>query len=142
MGDVQTNQDDHEQDDKNADNGKKRGKRNGNGNGKRPRPGPDVPEPMVFDLIRPLGARKGELEVNVLGLVPFRRTRSPFSQFIFITGADEVPDKREGFEWAPEIEYAPFDNFALEFELPMFDGKVEAFKGAAQYTLGTAFDDA
>lgn len=27
---------------------------------------PDVPEPMVFDMVRPLGARAGELEVNTL----------------------------------------------------------------------------
>lgn len=105
------------------------------------RPGPNVPEPMVFDLIRPLGARRGELEVNVLGFVPFRRTVGRTPQFNFITGADQSKQKRPTFEWAPEIEYALIDNFALEFELPMADGRVEAFKGAAQYTLGTAFQE-
>ncbi|MFQ3593644.1 MAG: hypothetical protein SNJ82_10755 [Gemmataceae bacterium] len=96
---------------------------------------------MVFDLIRPLGVRRGELEVNVLGFVPLRRTRSKTPQFSFISGADQSTQKRPAFEWAPEIEYGVFYNFALEFELPLADGRVEAFKGAAQYTLGTAFND-
>lgn len=86
--------------------------------------GPIIPEPMVFDLIRPLGARKGELEVNTLGLIPLQRDRgSP------------------GIEWAPEIEYAVIDNFAVEFELPFGDGRLEAYKAAAQYTFGHAFEE-
>jgi hypothetical protein len=88
------------------------------------RDGPRIPEPMVFDLVRGLGARRGELEVNVLNLVPFRG------------------DGRTRYEWAPEIEYALFDGFALEFELPIFNTHIEAAKYAAQYTFGTAFDDA
>lgn len=86
--------------------------------------GPIIPEPMVFDLVRPLGARKGELEVNMLGLVPLRR----------FEGAPR-------FEYAPEIEFAVVDNFALEFELPMADGNLEAYKFAAQYTFGHAFEE-
>ncbi len=109
-------------------------------NGER-RPGPNVPEPMVFDLIRPLGVRKGELEANVLGFVPFRRTRSKPPQFSFITGADQSTQNRPSFEWAPEIEYGVTDNFALEFELPLAEARIEAYKAAAQYTLGTAFND-
>ncbi len=107
----------------------------------RERPGPNVPEPMVFDLIRPWGVRQGELEVNVLGFVPMRRTRSRNPLFSFISGADQVGRKRPSIEWAPEIEYGVVDNLAVEFELPMADGHVEAFKGAVQYTLGTAFED-
>lgn len=121
------------------------GGRHGSGSGShgadRPRPGPNVPEPMVFDLIRPLGVRQGELEANVLGFVPLRRAKTRTPQFSFITGSDLIPAKRSGFEWAPEIECGLFDNFALEFELPMSDVHVEAFKGAAQYTFGTAFDE-
>lgn len=79
---------------------------------------------MVFDLIRPLGARKGELEVNTLGLVPLRRER----------GSPRI-------EWAPEIEFAVTDNFALEFEVPFGDGRLEAYKAAAQYTFGHAFEE-
>jgi len=86
------------------------------------RDGPRIPEPMVFDLVRGLGARRGELEVNVLALSPFRRGSH--------------------FEWAPEVEYAIADGFAVEFELPIFGTHVEATKAAAQYTFGTAFDDA
>jgi hypothetical protein len=107
----------------------------------RKRPGPDVPEPMVFDLIRPLGSRQGELEVNVLGLIPLRRTTSRSPQFSFITGSDPAATRRPSFEWAPEIEYTPIDNFSIEFELPFADTRLEAYKGAAQYTFGTAFDD-
>ncbi len=59
------------------------------------RDGPRIPEPMVFDLVRGLGARRGELEFNVLNLVPFRRGGP-------------------SYEWAPEVEYAVFDGFAVE----------------------------
>jgi hypothetical protein len=96
------------------------GHRNGTGNGR----GPVIPEPMVFDMVRPLGARKGELEVNTLGLVPLRRER----------GSPAI-------EWAPELEYAIWDGFAVEFEFPFGDGRFEAYKFAAQYTFGSAFDD-
>lgn len=99
---------------------------------------PRIPEPMVFDLMRPLGARQGELEVNVLGIVPFRRR---------VPQATEIPDPvgviftdvLPRIEWAPEVEYALFDDFAVELELPMEDGIVAAYKGGAQYTFGTAF---
>lgn len=87
------------------------------------RDGPQIPEPMVFDLVRGLGARRGELEFNVLSLVPFRR------------GGPR-------YEWAPEVEYAVFDGFAVEYEMPIFDTKIVAHKFAAQYTIGTALDDA
>lgn len=86
------------------------------------RDGPQIPEPMVFDLVRGLGARRGEFEINVLNLVPFSR------------GA--------GWEWAPEVEWAIADGFALEFELPIFGTTIQATKYAAQYTFGTALDDA
>lgn len=87
------------------------------------RDGPRVPEPMVFDLVRGLGARRGELEFNVLNLVPFRRGGP-------------------SYEWAPEVEYAVFDGFAVEYEMPIFDTEIVAHKFAAQYTIGTALDDA
>jgi hypothetical protein len=100
---------------------------------------PSIPEPMVFDLVRSLGARRGEFEINVLGLVPFRR---------YVPSASEIPDqfgllptnRLPTIEWAPEVEYAVWDGFAVEFELPMEDGRVAAYKAAAQYTIGTAFD--
>ncbi len=99
--------------------------------------GPRVPEPMVFDLVRPLGAKRGEGEVNVLGLVPLgRKSRT----------VDDVPDPlglvrrspdTQGMEWAPEIEYAVADGLAVEFELPMENLTVEAYKAAVQASFGT-----
>jgi hypothetical protein len=82
---------------------------------------PDVPEPMVFDMVRPLGARKGELEVNALA----QRNAS-------------APNRRT--EWAPEIEYAVVDGFAAELELPLEGFDVAAYKMGLQGTLGTIAD--
>jgi hypothetical protein len=76
---------------------------------------PHVPEPMFFDLVRPLGARKGELEVNVLG-------------------HSELDAGH--FAWAPEIEYAFRDGLAVEFELPFEGSHLEEYKFALQGTLG------
>ena len=78
-----------------------------------------IPEPMVFDLVRGLGAEKGEFEANVLALFPLNDTST------------------RPMEWAPEIEGAVADGIALEFEVPFEDGDLEAYKVAAQFTLGT-----
>lgn len=82
-----------------------------------------LPEPLVFDLVRGLGARRGELEVNVLALFPLGDA-----------GEREVL-------WAPEVEYAVLDGFALELELPFEGSELEAYKLAGQVTFGTAFRD-
>jgi hypothetical protein len=74
---------------------------------------PHIPEPMVFDLVRGLGAKKGEVEANVLLLFPVGGTP----------------------EWAPEIEWAFADGAAIELELPMYGGELESLKLAAQLTL-------
>jgi hypothetical protein len=86
--------------------------------------GPIIPEPMVFDMVRPLGARRGEFEINTLGLIPLKRARGT-----------------PAIEWAPEVEWAIRDNLAIEFELPMGDGKLEAYKFAVQYTFGHSFEE-
>jgi len=79
-----------------------------------------IPEPMVFDLIRPLGASKGEIEVNSLfRMVPGERPRT--------------------LQYAPEIEYTLFDGFGIEFEVPMENAHVDAWKGAVQHTLPGPF---
>jgi len=78
----------------------------------------DIPEPMVFDLVRELGAKQGELEINVLAEFPLSSTSS------------------RHIDWAPEIEYAIWDDFAVEFELPIEDTTLEALKLAFQYTFG------
>jgi hypothetical protein len=77
---------------------------------------PIFPEPMIFDLVRPLGARKGEFEVNTLGVLPLHR-------------------RRYNVDWAPEIEFAFADGYALELELPMYNGQIEAYKVALQGTF-------
>lgn len=73
-----------------------------------------IPEPLLFDLVRPLGAKKGELEVNTLALKPL---------------------KGGAMEWAPEIEYAFADNYAIELELPFENLSLTNYKFAFQGTL-------
>lgn len=77
-----------------------------------------IPEPLNFDLVRGLGAKKGELEVNALADFPISNVSS------------------RSVEWAPEIEYAVFDNFAIELEFPFENFELEAFKMAIQWTIG------
>jgi len=78
---------------------------------------PDIPEPMVYDLVRPLGAAKGELEINSLIRLD------------------------ENFEYSPELEYMIGDGLGLEIELPIKNNELESFKIAAQKTFGTNFDN-
>lgn len=77
-----------------------------------------IPEPLMFDLVRGLGAQQGELEINTLVDIPMNLV------------------SERGVEWAPEIEYAVFDHFAVELEFPMKDFELEAFKMAIQWTMG------
>lgn len=103
--------------------------------------GPRIPEPMVFDLVRPLGGRRGEGEINALGRIPlWRKART----------VDDAPDPlgfvrrspdTQGLEWAPEIEYDVWDGIGIEFELPMENARVEAYKGAGQVFFGTGLKD-
>ncbi len=102
--------------------------------------GPRIAEPMVFDLIRPLGVRRGEGEVNVLGLVPLRQRSRRVDGVSDPLGIVRRSADRQGIEWAPEIEYAVCDGIAVEFELPMENAHLEAYKAAGQVTFGTAFD--
>ena len=80
----------------------------------------NIPEPLMFDLVRGLGAKQGELEINSLGDFPLNNT------------------SKRGIEWAPEIEYALFNNFAIEFELPFNNFELEAYKMALQWTIGAS----
>lgn len=80
---------------------------------------PHIPEPMVFDMVRSLGARQGELESNVLATTP-------------LSG----PDKKT-VDWAPEMEYAFADGWAIEFEFPFEDKRLTEFKLGLQATFGT-----
>ena len=76
----------------------------------------EVPEPMVFDLVRGLDSKAGELEINTLAMMPLNNNGS--------------------LEWAPEIEYAVADGVAFEFEIPFNNSELEAYKFAGQFTLG------
>jgi len=80
----------------------------------------EIPEPLMFDLVRGLGARQGELEINALAEFPLN------------DGADR------GVDWAPEIEYALFNNFAIELEFPFNNFDLEAYKMAIQWTIGAS----
>jgi hypothetical protein len=75
---------------------------------------PHIPEPLVFDLVRGLGAARGELEVNTLAIVGLRDGH---------------------VHWAPEVEWAFARGHALELELPVLDRELEAVKLALQGTL-------
>ncbi len=98
-----------------------------------------VPEPLLFDLVRPLGARQGKVEFNTLASFPWRRSRRATDGDPFGI-APNTPD-RGGIEWAPEVEYAIVDDFAIEFEFPFEDARLEEYKLGLQWTIGTAFDN-
>jgi len=95
---------------------------------------------MVFDLVRPLGAKRGEGEVNVLGLVPLSRKKQRLDDVPDPLGLVRRSPDRQGIEWAPEIEYALADGVAFEFELPLENSRLEAYKAAGQVTFGTGLD--
>jgi hypothetical protein len=73
---------------------------------------PHIPEPMVFDLVRSLGARRGELEINSL-VFPGRRS----------------------VKFAPEIEYEFADGYSVELELPFENQTLKTYKAALQGTF-------
>ena len=79
-----------------------------------------IPEPLMFDLVRGLGAKQGELEVNSLADLPLNDSSN------------------RSVEWAPEIEYALFNNFAIELEFPFENFELEAYKMAIQWTIGSS----
>lgn len=76
---------------------------------------PTIPEPLNFDLVRPLGAKKGEFEINTLGIFNIRGNNF--------------------FNWGPEVEFVIANGYAMEFELPFIDNELEEFKIALQGTL-------
>lgn len=75
-----------------------------------------IPEPMIFDLMRPLGARRGEMEMNALA---------------------DVNARSGDVSWAPELEYAFDDGFAFEIELPFESTALSKYKFGLQKTLET-----
>lgn len=99
---------------------------------------PRIPEPLVFDLVRPLGAKKGQLEVNAIASVPLAKKDRAGKGDPF--GSAPTSKDHRTVEWAPEIEYVPVDGFALEFELPFEGTHLEEYKLGMQWTIGTAMD--
>lgn len=77
---------------------------------------PTIPEPMIFDLVRPLGAKKGEFEINTLGTYKLNESAGLI-------------------QWGPEIEFVIKNGFAFEFELPFQDQELEELKFAFQGTI-------
>lgn len=73
------------------------------------------PEPMIFDLVDPLGAPKGELEINAL--------------------LDYSPRTGQ-FQWSPELEYSFTDGYAIELELPFENSSLDEYKLSLQGTFG------
>ena len=76
------------------------------------------PEPMVFDLVDPLGTKKGELEINTL------------MDYSIRTGQ---------FQWSPEIECSFAKGHAIELELPVENATLNEYKMSLQGTLGELF---
>lgn len=74
-----------------------------------------IPEPMIYDLARPLGVKKGDMEINAL--------------------VDVNPNNGD-LSWAPEMEFGLADGLAVEVELPFEDASHERYKLAVQKTLG------
>ncbi len=75
----------------------------------------NIPEPLLFDMVRGLGARKGELELNTL-----------------VHGS---PTDLSTASAGPEMEYVFAHGHAIEVELPLNRSGVEAWKAALQGTL-------
>ncbi|SEO45525.1 hypothetical protein SAMN05216316_0253 [Nitrosovibrio sp. Nv6] len=73
------------------------------------------PEPMVFDLVDPLGAPKGEFEINTL--------------LDYSTRTGQL-------EWSPEIEYSFADGYAIELELPLENTLLKEYKVSLQGIFG------
>ncbi len=103
--------------------------------------GPRIPEPMVFDLVRPLGAVKGEWEANTLVLIPLDQKSETINEASDPSGLVRRSTDKKGVEWAPEIELVLADGIAIEFEFPMENTTLEAYKFAGQWTFGTAFNN-
>lgn len=75
---------------------------------------PPIPEPLLVDLIRNLGSKRGEVETNVLATSSF-----------------------QSIEWGSEIEWSPVRNLGLELEVPFRDADISAVKTGAQWTIGS-----
>lgn len=85
-------------------------------------------EPLYMDLVRDLGARKGEKEINV-GL-DFRNHKS-YHQFVSLVEYEFAPVNRLGFE--VEADFAFFKRTNENSEVP--GNKLEGIRLSAQYSF-------
>ncbi|MBL8817834.1 MAG: hypothetical protein JNL58_17545 [Planctomyces sp.] len=99
----------------------------------------EVPEPLLFDLVHPLGVRRNAVEFNTLAIMPWSASNATPDDDPF--GSGTTTSDKGGIEWAPEVEYAIADNLAVEFEFPFESSTLEEYKLGLQWTIGTAFDD-
>ncbi|MBX3231434.1 MAG: hypothetical protein KIT84_10850 [Labilithrix sp.] len=79
-----------------------------------------IPEPLLFDMVRGLGARRGELEVNALVQTVSRGEH-------LVTGG-------------PELEYVFANGYGVELELPASSKGIDAWKASVQGTLPAIAD--
>lgn len=79
---------------------------------------PKIPEPMFFDLVRPLGAKKGQWEANSLFSTPLRQFEEPF-------------------DWEPETEYVIGRGFAIEPQVIFHNQHLKGGQFTVQQTFGT-----
>lgn len=79
-----------------------------------------IPEPLLFDLVRRINSDKGEWEFNSL--------------LVDGNGSDI-----KNVHIAPEIEWAFADGKAVEFELPTAEGKIQTLKSALQFQIPSWF---
>jgi len=73
-----------------------------------------IPEPLVFDMVRPLGSPKGEMEVNA-----------------FLNQSTHGGP----LQWSPELEYSFADGYAVELQLPYENSQLGEYQVAMQGTL-------
>ncbi|PSJ15780.1 hypothetical protein [Nitrosomonas supralitoralis] len=78
------------------------------------RKGPNIPEPMVFDLVLPLGSDRGKYELNTLF---------------------QYNEKNKTLETNPEFEYGYAKGHGIEFELPTENSSIQAYKVSLQGTF-------
>jgi len=79
---------------------------------------PLIPEPLVFDMIRPLASPRGKIEANTLVLAPLAASE-------------------EQVDGAAEVKFSFADGWGAEFDVPFEDERHLGYTVALQGTFGT-----
>jgi len=85
-------------------------------------------EPLYYDLVRDLGARKGEKEFNAA--FDFSKHKN-YNEHAFLVEYEFAPINRVGFE--VEADFSFFDRTASESEIP--GSKLESLRFSSQYSF-------